>query len=370
LIGTNLWGAYRGSLIFGLKDTTPTSNEIVGLSTDFKIIEITKNAISLLSPTPSVTYDWMKIGEKSVFVIKVEKSESAILLDNQKYIRDKSASILEENSLTKTITLNLPAFKKTFAVIIAIEDYTPRDENQIAKVKYAIDDALKFKQLLIEVMKVAEDNIYMYTNENALKSNLEYEFKGLFHSLTEEDRFIFYYVGHGFHNGITNYLSTYDMHKSNIAETAVSLRKIVLDPLRKSKCKNALIFIDACAQSFKEENERSHISDINDEELILLTNEFPNYATFLSCQIGQSSYSSDTLKNGIWTYHLDSALRGTVSEVIVSNKYITDRSLNDYLSINVASYTKAELGYDQNPKAIFDSSGENIIAEIELENID
>ena len=87
---------------------------------------------------------------------------------------------------------------------------------------------------------------------------MEYDFIGLFHSLTENDRLVFYYVVHGFHNGITNFLSTYDMHQHHISETAVSLRKILLDPLQASKCKNALIFIYACAQSFKDENGRRH----------------------------------------------------------------------------------------------------------------
>lgn len=159
-------------------------------------------------------------------------------------------------------------------------------------------------------------------------------------------------------------MSTYDMHKNNIAGTAVSLRSILIDPLQKSKCKNALIFIDACAQSFQDENERNHVSNINEEELILLSNKFPTYMTFLSCQSGQSSYSSDQLQNGIWTYHLVDAMDGNVSEVLQSNKYITDRLLRDYLSSSVASYVMDELGKEQNPKAILDSSYENVILEV------
>lgn len=357
-----------GTLIFGLKETLPTSNEIVGLSTDFQIVKITQKAISLLSPIPTVTYDWVKNGEKSIFVIKTEKAENEILLENQKYIREESSSVLEEKVPEHKTILNKPKINKTIAIIIAIENYAPREENQISNVKYATNDALKFKEVLIKSLNVDKDDIYMYMNEKALKSSLEYDLKGLFYSLTEEDRLVFYYVGHGFHNGITNYLSTYDMHQYNIAETAVSLRKILLDPLRKSKCKNALIFIDACAQSFQDENARSQITDINDEELKLLINEFQYYAIFLSCQPGQSSYSSDILKNGIWTHHLVNAIGGAVSEVIHSNKYITDRLLQDYLSNSVFKYTKEELGYNQNPKAILDSSYENVIVEIKKEN--
>lgn len=43
--------------------------------------------------------------------------------------------------------------------------------------------------------------------------------------------------------------------------------------------------------------------------------------------------------------------------------------LRDYLSSSVSRYTKEELGYNQNPKAILDSSYENIITEIKNGNL-
>jgi hypothetical protein len=350
-----------GSLIFGIKEINPNNNEMVGLSNDFRIDEITKKAISLLQPIPLIEYDWVQIADKSIFMIKTTKSETDILLDNKKYIRNKSKSFVQETSAESGITLHVPSFNKTIAIIIGIEDYFPK--NNISPVKYANSDCQKFKYILINNLDVKEDEIYTFINEEALKNSIEYELKQLFHYLTETDRLIFYYVGHGFHNGITNYLSTYDMHKSNIPGTAVSLRTILLDPLQKSKCKNALIFIDACAQSFQDENERNQVSNINDEELLLLSNDFPHYATFLSCQSGQSSYSSDNLKNGIWTYHLVEGISGNIPEVIKANKYITDRLLSDYLSTSVAAYTMKELGKHQNPKTILDSSYENVIVE-------
>lgn len=352
-----------GTLIFGLKEIDPYSNQIVGLSTDFRIVEITKKAISLLSPIPPVTYDWVTSEGKTVFVIRTEKSDTDILFENEKYIREGINSTLEEKEPKQEIILNNLMIKRNFAIIIAIENYPP-SSHQISKVKYAIADALKFKEMLINVMKLSEDDIVTFIDEEALQNHLEYNLKGLFHSLTEDDRLIFYYVGHGFHNGITNYLSTYDTHKHHIAETSVSLTKILLDPLRDSKCRNALIFIDACAQIFQDENKRAQISDIDDEELIMLSHDFPYYAMFLSCQPGQSSYSSDDLQNGIWTHHLVEALGGSIKEVVKSGKYITDRLLSDYLSSNVAAYTKKELTYDQNPRAVLDSSYENVIIEI------
>ena len=353
-----------GTLIFGIRETSHATNEIVGLSSDFRMVEIMRKAISLLSPIPAVNFDWLRSEEKSLFVIETEKADDDILLASQKYIRVGSQSVLEKKEPVQKKNLRISDFKKTIAIVIGVENYAPRLQHQIPSVKFASKDAQKFKDALMKSMNVEEEDIHMFINEKALKSNLEYGLKDLFYSLTKEDRLIFYYVGHGFHNGITNYLSTYDMHLYNIADTCVSLRKVLLDPLLKSNCKNALIFIDSCSQSFLDENERGSISNINDEDLFLLIEKFPYYATFLSCQPGQSSYSSLRLENGIFTYHLVEAISGNILEAIKGQKYVTDRVLIDYLSKSVSEYAKSELGKEQNPKAIFDSSGENIIIEI------
>ncbi|MDR6761910.1 hypothetical protein J2Y38_002119 [Flavobacterium sp. 2755] len=353
-----------GTLIFGLKEGGSGSNEMVGLSSDFRVAEIIKKAVSLLSPIPVITYGWVKKGEDSIFVISTEKANEDVLFNGQKFIREEAATLAARTNEQVAFNFKQTKYDRTVAIIISIENYAPRPQGTISNVKYANSDALRFKNVLKDHMKVSEEDIHMFVNEEALKVSLEYDLLQLFHYLKENDRLIFYYVGHGFHNGVSNFLSTYDMHKHNISETAVSLRKILLDPLRNSKCKTALIFIDACAQSFKDENGRNEISDINEEELLLLTNDFPYYGTFLSCQPGQSSYSSDVLMNGVWTHHLVNAISGNIPEVLRNDKYITDRLLMDYLSKTVSEYIKNELNYVQNPRAVLDSSNENVILEI------
>ncbi|TNJ65319.1 transcriptional regulator [Paenibacillus hemerocallicola] len=353
-----------GTILFGIKELSPTENEIVGLSTDFNVVDIANKAISMLNPIPDVSFDWLKRGAELVFVIETEKANENILLNNQKYIRELNKTKLESiNSMIKH-TINNPRIEKTVAIIIAIENYAVRADNQVDNVKFAIKDASRFKEMLVSSMGISEENIYEWKNEEALKSNLDYELKSLFYSLTENDRLIFYYVGHGFHDGVTNYLSTYDIHPFNIAETAISLRKILLDPLQQSSCKNALIFIDACAKSFDNKNERSHIANINEDEFKIISSKFESYSIFLSCNPGQSSYSCDELKNGIWTYFLTKAITESADEVILNHQYITDRKLGDYLSLNVSQYAKRKHNWNQNPKTILDSSYENVIASI------
>lgn len=354
-----------GTIVFGIKELSTIKNEIVGLSTDFNVIDITNKAISMLAPTPNVSFDWIKKGEEFVFVIETEKANEDILLNNQKYIRQSAYTVLVNNNINKVSSIiNNPQFKRTIAIIISIEDYFPKQRNQIPPVKYANNDADKFKKTLLNKLDIDESDIILLKNEKAIKTEIEDVIKYQMFSMTEEDRLIFYYVGHGFHDGATNYISTYDMSKTDISNTAISLRKLLLDPLKHSKCKNALIFIDACAQSFVDEYSRSTISNINDEELIIFSNEFPYYALFLSCQDGEKSYSCDTLKNGIWTYYLTKAIDQSVDEVILNHQYITDRKLGDYLSLNVPQYAKSKYDWNQNPKTILDSSYENVIIEV------
>lgn len=354
-----------GSLIFGINELSPELNAIAGLSSDFRMDEIIKKAIAFLSSKPVVSYDWVNVGDKFIFVIKVNKSEAEMTLGNKKYIRIGSSTILEEKSSSdKNKEIKISEYTRTIAIIIGIENYTPRDRNQIDDVKYAENDALLFKESLVEKMDVEEDNIYTFLGKKALKSSLEYDLKSLFHELTSEDRLIFYYVGHGFHNGVDSYLSTYDMHPFYVAETAVSLRTILLDPLSQSKCKTAMIFIDACAQSIQDENSRNTLSNIDADEIRLLSSELNYLASYFSCQPEQSSYSCDELEQGIWTYHLVRAINGEVNEVIADNQYITDRSLGDYLGKKVSEYANVQLGYNQNPRSILDSNSEYLFVKV------
>ena len=67
-----------GALIFGLKEVLPTSNKIVGLSSDFHVTNTTKKAVSMLEPIPTVTNDWVSSGEKFVFIIKLKNQKRYI----------------------------------------------------------------------------------------------------------------------------------------------------------------------------------------------------------------------------------------------------------------------------------------------------
>ncbi|AUV08178.1 sacsin N-terminal ATP-binding-like domain-containing protein [Citrobacter freundii complex sp. CFNIH9] len=349
-----------GKIMFGVKENTTNSVEIVGLDINIDVVGMVQKAISMLSHIPIINYEWVHVEGKNIFLIEVEKqNNNNILLNDMKYIRAGVSSILEKGDTNKK-TLNNPDIKRTFAIIISIENYAPRGEKTISPVKYANNDSLEFEKLLINSMNVKEEDIYSFTDSQALRSDLQNGLKSIFFQLTENDRLVFYYAGHGFHNGITNYLTTYDTYPSNLLDTTVSLREILLDPLKGTYCKNALIFIDSCAEHLQKDSQRNTVFNMDYEEFMLIASEFPSYSIFLSCQTGESSFSCDELKHGVWTYHLIKALSGDVKK-INNCEFITDKSLRDYLSTHVSKYVNEQLHLSQNPKAILESSYENII---------
>jgi hypothetical protein len=72
-----------GHIILGVSD----NKEINGLSEDFRANSIMHKALDLLTPRPDVEYQYVMYQDKKLYVIKVEKSDSIILLENNAYIR-------------------------------------------------------------------------------------------------------------------------------------------------------------------------------------------------------------------------------------------------------------------------------------------
>lgn len=350
-----------GKVVFGINYNRLGPNEIIGLSREFKMNEIMEQAITLLNPVPNVVFNWVDHEEKLLFVIEVSKHQESVNCEGVKYIRESAENIPESNHIVEKRTLMEADYSKTIAVIIAVENYDTSINGGIPSVKYAKKDAFAFKEMLETSLGVEQEDIYMYIDNQALKSRLKMDLRNLFQMLTKTDRLIFYYAGHGFHDGASNYLATYDTYKESLTETSISLRKLLLDPLMKSECNNALIFIDACASKVKVDSERGILSDLQSEEFTTVTHKYPYYAIFLSCQNEESSFSSDVLENGIWTYHLVNALKGNQKEILKDGNILTDIDLKKYLSDSVPKYTKQELQKEQHPKSIFDSQYENVI---------
>lgn len=265
---------------------------------------------------------------------------------------------------------------KSFAIIIAIEDYRFSDsETGISSVKYARNDASKFKKLLVEDFGLSEDDILMWTDKEATKSALEDELKYNIRQLTKDHRFYFYYAGHGFYQNGNNKLTCWDSHPDNLDGTTASIKDILLKPLEESECEQNLIFLDCCSVYLKEGiSSRDLISNFNHRELESFLKTDKYNALFMSCSPGEKSYPNDILKHGIWTWHLIEALKGNIPEAILRDEFITDTTLRNYLSESIPKYIteKTSLRNTQRPFAKISATNDFLIRKLpsteELQN--
>ena len=252
-----------------------------------------------------------------------------------------------------------------YAVVIGIEKYLNK---RIPDVDYAHEDARGFRDVLIERMDVPRDNIKLWLDQEAVKANFENELKYDVSNLGPGDRFYFFYAGHGLWTSKGgNRLVTWDTHPDNKAETSVALEDVLLGPLRQGKCRQSVVFIDACAAEFTDTlSPRDLVSAMNKREFEKFIKESTYTAAFFSCSETEKSYHHVELKHGIWTYHLLKALRGEAPKAIVKDRWVTGDSLRDYLKEAVATFTRVKLksGDRQRPYALIGSNGTFPIVEL------
>ena len=155
-------------------------------------------------------------------------------------------------------------------------------------------------------------------------------------------------------------MSAYDTNPHNVAGTSFLLQDNLLAPLAQSACRRALVFIDACAQAFREvvPASRHVISNLHPEEGQDLWDGAWYCGVFLSCSPGEKSYPADALGHGIWTAHLLRALRGEAEDALTSERWLTDFGLRDWLAREVPRYITRELTIrgTQTPQAILSGS--------------
>lgn len=88
-----------GYLVLGVREKNKHV-QVTGLSGDFQAEEVSRRAISLLSPSPTVTHRYVNHLGKSLFVLAVDKSPATVTLEGQIY-RRRGSEIESDRSNVK-----------------------------------------------------------------------------------------------------------------------------------------------------------------------------------------------------------------------------------------------------------------------------
>jgi len=251
-----------------------------------------------------------------------------------------------------------------YGVVIGVEKYSVPGMSSVA---HAHDDAMAFAATLTEHLGVPAANLTLWLDGDATRTNLEIELPRIVRRLDVEDRFYFYYAGHGLYCEGSNRLTAWDTHPQHLHGTTVELEGILLKPLRTSPCRSSLVFIDACADQIVDRSapSRDVTSSMDDVQFREFVRNVEHVAAFFACSKNEKSRSLSAVGHGIWSYYLLRALQGLESKA-AKKGLITGYSLSEFLKDAIPRYIRerTKITKHQTPYGLIGSSGDFLIREL------
>ena len=248
------------------------------------------------------------------------------------------------------------------ALLIALEDYA---DASISSVPFAAADLAGFSNALSAVGFDVGDQVCRL-NGQATKSGIESDLRKLTRRLTHDDTLLLFYVGHGFSLSGANYLSCYDTRPDDLAETSLSIQRL-LETVSSCKCRRMILFLDAAHEAAPAKLETKAIpSPLDDVQLESSIGRLQQAVCFVSCRHGETSHASVQNKHAVWTLHVLEALSGDAATAITNGRFVTASSLQQYLVQAVPRTLRTEFAtpITQTPWIYGEVSDEFVIADL------
>lgn len=321
-----------------------------------------------------------KISTAENYRRRAEQFDSEALRRNENPFAPPVASAPRSDSLTSTPksdgspgkpTNNVsPYVREKWALVIGISKF--RDKN-IPPLTYPAKDAKDFADILRDPNygRFKRENVKVLTDEEATTVEIKKQIDELIGKVQPEDLVVFYLSSHGSprqsSNTGANYVATYDTELSSLYATSLAMVRLVDDLDVFMKAQRVVIFLDACYSgaaggklSPRNSGGRDSVAHSSVESSVQggkqLEPEGQGISEEILNRIGQSagrviiaasranevSWESDKLKNGIFTYYLNQALRQ-------NNGLSPIKDVFDSLSTEVAKRAFAEKNQSQHP---------------------
>lgn len=195
------------------------------------------------------------------------------------------------------------ALAKVLLVAVGIGDYP----KPITKLNLPTKDALSIQTL---IDKNGNSGTAILLDQAATKAAIISEIHARFDHASTDDIIIFFFSGHGYKGGFV----AYD------GEMPYSL---IREAMGASKCKNKMIFADACFSGKMRQGKRQ-VKDENSDSNVML---------FLSSRDNETSIERRDMTNGFFTICLKDGLSGKADSD--RNRTITAKEIFNYVSKNV-----------------------------------
>lgn len=200
------------------------------------------------------------------------------------------------------------AQSKVLLVAVGIGDY-PKPIN---KLNLPTKDALAIQTL---IDKNGDSGTAILLDQAATKSAIISEIHARFDHASTDDIIIFFFSGHGYKGGFVAYDG--ELPYSMIREAMGS-----------SKCKNKMIFADACFSGKMRQGKRQVKEEHSDSNVML----------FLSSRDNETSIERRDMTNGFFTVCLKDGLSGKADAN--RDRTITAKEIFDFVSTNVKKLSR------------------------------
>ena len=239
--------------------------------------------------------------------------------------------------------------RNIWALVVGINEY-----QNVRKLKYAVNDAQAFYNLLVKQNRVPEENVILLTNLQASLRNLRRAMgTQLKKKAGKEDMVIIFFAGHGATekdvtspdgDGLEKYLLPVDAELEDIYTSALPMREIS-HIFRRIKSERIIFIADSCysgASGGRTINVSGIRSSLSDNFLDRIASG-KGTVIITASGANEVSMENDEFKHGIFTYFLLEGLKGKAD--IDRDGLITVDELYRYVSDNVARAS----GQEQHP---------------------
>lgn len=200
------------------------------------------------------------------------------------------------------------AQSKVLLVAVGIGDY-PKPIN---KLNLPTKDAIAIQKL---IDKNGDSGTAILLDQAATKSAVISEIHARFDHASTDDIIIFFFSGHGYKGGFV----AYD------GELPYSM---IREAMGASKCKNKMIFADACFSGKMRQGKR-HVKEEHSDSNVML---------FLSSRDNETSIERKDMTNGFFTVCLKDGLSGKADAD--RDRTITAKEIFDFVSKNVKKLSR------------------------------
>ena len=210
-------------------------------------------------------------------------------------------------------------FPRKRAILIGVDAY-----ERLTPLRYSGRDVTQIASSLTSSLKFREEDILQFTATSNLKPNRSAIIDNLGRFVAQkvdpDELLLFYFSGHGVidHGDGKDYLLPIDASPFAFAATGLSVDYVV-ERLCSTKCRNVVMFIDACREAVAGAKGAASIGASSREML-----EREGVVTFFACDPQEKSYEIDDIQHGSFSYCLlDVISNGTCTTVGAVDRHLS-----------------------------------------------